>query len=103
MESKLFVVLFERFNSLVISLRDAAQLSGMSYQTARQMASEGRLPFHSFKVGSLRMVKLSSLVDWIDGIDNSARTQAPAPTSASVPAPQKRGRGRPRKDDGGVK
>lgn len=96
MGSKLFNLLFERFNALVIPLKSAAQISGMSYQNARQMASEGRLPFVSFKVGGLRMVKLTDLVDWLENVGTSPAAPASLPPPAQE-ATAKRQRGRPPK------
>ena len=57
----------QQHEPLLVGVRDAAHLLGLSPTTVRNWCSQGKLPFPSFRVGRRRMFRCADLRAYVDG------------------------------------
>lgn len=81
---------------LFVSISDAAKMLCIAEKTARNWLTLGKFPVPSFKIGSKRVVRISDITQFAEGL-GLGLGMPQVPQVAGLPVPQQKSRGRPRK------
>lgn len=81
---------------LLVPFSEVAPLLSVHPQTLRTWQSQGRLPFPSFLIGGKRVVRVSDLEAFVNGLGKPGIDPLAAGATQPDVIPRRRPRGRPR-------